>query len=50
MSQLDIDPVRSPPAVAIRPPSADDRDAFIAAMKDSAELHRPWLTPPVTVP
>jgi ribosomal-protein-alanine N-acetyltransferase len=36
------------PAVAIRAPEPEDRDAFIAAMKASAELHRPWLTPPVT--
>jgi ribosomal-protein-alanine N-acetyltransferase len=50
VSQIDASPIRSTPAVAIRPPAADDRDAFIAAMKTSAELHRPWLTPPVTVP
>jgi ribosomal-protein-alanine N-acetyltransferase len=44
------DPPRPDPAVALRPPAAEDRDAFIAAMKASAELHRPWLTPPVTAP
>jgi ribosomal-protein-alanine N-acetyltransferase len=50
VSQIDASTVRSTPAVAIRPPEAPDRDAFIAAMKASAELHRPWLTPPVTAP
>jgi ribosomal-protein-alanine N-acetyltransferase len=38
------------PAVALRAPVAEDRDAFIAAMKASAELHRPWVTPPVSAP
>jgi ribosomal-protein-alanine N-acetyltransferase len=38
------------PAVALRPPRPEDREAFIAAMVDSAELHRPWVTPPVTAP
>ncbi|HEX3359773.1 MAG TPA: hypothetical protein VHS74_02170, partial [Solirubrobacterales bacterium] len=38
------------PAVALRAPAAEDRDAFIAAMKASAELHRPWVTPPVSAP
>src|ERR1700753_4466437 len=38
------------PAVELRAPTPTDRDAFIAAMKASAELHRPWVTPPVTVP
>ncbi len=42
--------LRPTPAVALRPPEADDRDAFIAAMVASAELHRPWVTPPVTAP
>src|ERR1700742_2638449 len=40
----------STPAVEIRAPEAGDREAFIAAMVASAEHHRPWLTPPVTVP
>ena len=41
---------RPAPAVELRPPRPEDRDAFIAAMIDSAELHRPWVTPPVTAP
>jgi ribosomal-protein-alanine N-acetyltransferase len=41
---------RPAPAVALRPPRPEDREAFIAAMIDSAELHRPWVTPPVTAP
>jgi ribosomal-protein-alanine N-acetyltransferase len=41
---------RPAPAVALRPPEPEDREAFIAAMVDSAELHRPWVTPPVNVP
>ncbi|HTT94225.1 MAG TPA: GNAT family protein [Solirubrobacterales bacterium] len=43
-------PARPAPAVALRPPRPEDREAFIAAMIDSAELHRPWVTPPVTAP
>jgi ribosomal-protein-alanine N-acetyltransferase len=43
-------PTRPAPAVALRPPEGEDREAFIAAMVDSAELHRPWVTPPVTAP
>jgi ribosomal-protein-alanine N-acetyltransferase len=38
------------PAVELRPPGRGDREAFIAAMLASAELHRPWLTPPVSAP
>ena len=41
---------RPAPAVELRPPQPEDRDAFIAAMAASAELHRPWVTPPVTAP
>jgi ribosomal-protein-alanine N-acetyltransferase len=41
---------RPAPAVELRGPRPEDRDAFIAAMKASAELHRPWVTPPVTTP
>lgn len=41
---------RPAPAVALRPPRPEDREAFIAAMVESAELHRPWVTPPVTAP
>jgi ribosomal-protein-alanine N-acetyltransferase len=43
-------PARPAPAVELRPPAREDREAFIAAMIDSAELHRPWVTPPVTTP
>src|ERR1700742_4338229 len=43
-------PSRPLPAVALRAPVAEDRDAFIAAMKASAELHRPWVTPPISAP
>jgi len=43
-------PTHPAPAVALRPPEAEDREAFIAAMVDSAELHRPWVTPPATAP
>jgi ribosomal-protein-alanine N-acetyltransferase len=50
VSQVEASTIRATPAVAIRRPALSDRDAFIAAMKASAELHRPWLTPPVTVP
>ena len=42
--------LRPAPAVTLRAPRPEDRDAFIAAMKASAELHRPWVTPPVTTP
>jgi ribosomal-protein-alanine N-acetyltransferase len=38
------------PAVELRAPEAADREAFIVAMQASAELHRPWVTPPVTAP
>lgn len=38
------------PAVELRGPRPEDREPFIAAMKASAELHRPWVTPPVTAP
>ena len=55
MAHADSTTARSPssrplPAVALRAPVAEDRDAFIAAMKSSAELHRPWVTPPVSAP
>ena len=42
--------LRACPAVALRAPQAEDREAFIAAMRASAELHRPWVTPPVSAP
>jgi [ribosomal protein S5]-alanine N-acetyltransferase len=34
--------------VLLRPPAARDRDTFIAAMRSSRRLHRPWLSPPTT--
>jgi ribosomal-protein-alanine N-acetyltransferase len=34
--------------VVVRPLTARDRDAFIAAMRASRGLHRPWVAPPVT--
>ena len=34
--------------VLLRPPTAGDRDEFLAAMRASRNLHRPWLRPPVT--
>ncbi|UQA92224.1 GNAT family N-acetyltransferase [Streptomyces halobius] len=36
------------PRVAIRPFTAADRDEFTTAARESAELHHPWLFPPVT--
>ena len=41
---------RSAPAVALRAPGPEDREPFIAAMQASAELRRPWVTPPITAP
>jgi ribosomal-protein-alanine N-acetyltransferase len=32
--------------VYLRPPSPDDEGEFLAAMRSSTELHRPWLYPP----
>ena len=34
--------------VLLRPPLHADRDAFIAAMQASRELHHPWLAMPTT--
>jgi [ribosomal protein S5]-alanine N-acetyltransferase len=34
--------------IVLRQPAASDRAAFLAAMTSSAELHHPWLYPPVT--
>ncbi|WP_433858950.1 GNAT family N-acetyltransferase [Streptomyces kronopolitis] len=36
--------------VGIRPFTAADRDEFTARARESAELHHPWLAPPVTGP
>jgi [ribosomal protein S5]-alanine N-acetyltransferase len=32
--------------VFLRAPHASDRDEFLAAVRSSARLHRPWVTPP----
>ncbi|MEO9174630.1 MAG: GNAT family protein [Gaiellales bacterium] len=32
--------------VYLRPPVPDDEDEFLAAMRSSTALHRPWLYPP----
>jgi ribosomal-protein-alanine N-acetyltransferase len=32
--------------VYLRPPLPDDEDEFLAAMRSSTALHRPWLYPP----
>jgi [ribosomal protein S5]-alanine N-acetyltransferase len=34
--------------VELRSPTPDDRDEFLAAMRASRKLHRPWLQSPVT--
>lgn len=36
------------PDVFIRPPVADDQAAFVAAVRRSRALHRPWTTAPDT--
>lgn len=41
-------PGRSPPRIELRTPTLADRDAFLTAMRASRQLHRPWLTPPMT--
>jgi ribosomal-protein-alanine N-acetyltransferase len=35
--------------VVLRTSTAADRDAFIAAIRASRDLHRPWANPPTTV-
>ena len=37
------------PEVCLRPVGAGDRDEFLAVMRRSAALHRPWIHPPITV-
>ena len=32
------------PRVVVRTPTADDQDEFIACMRASRSLHRPWIT------
>jgi [ribosomal protein S5]-alanine N-acetyltransferase len=34
--------------VTLSPLADADRDEFVAAMRTSRELHRPWISPPVT--
>jgi [ribosomal protein S5]-alanine N-acetyltransferase len=34
--------------VMLRTPARSDEDEFIARMRDSRRLHRPWLYPPLT--
>jgi ribosomal-protein-alanine N-acetyltransferase len=34
--------------VLLRPPTAEDRDEFIASMRASRDLHRPWIYMPET--
>jgi ribosomal-protein-alanine N-acetyltransferase len=34
--------------VLLRPPTAEDRDEFIAGMRASRKLHRPWINMPET--
>ena len=34
--------------VILRPPEANDRGAFLAAVRHSRMLHRPWVAPPTT--
>jgi len=36
------------PRVAVRTPTPADQDAFIAAMRASRALHRPWISMPET--
>jgi ribosomal-protein-alanine N-acetyltransferase len=35
--------------VALRRPTWADREEFLRRVADSAELHRPWITPPATL-
>jgi ribosomal-protein-alanine N-acetyltransferase len=42
-------PARARPnRVFLRAPRAEDRDAFLAAVRESRRLHRPWTYPPDT--
>jgi [ribosomal protein S5]-alanine N-acetyltransferase len=36
------------PRVVLRPPARSDEEEFIARMRASRRLHRPWLYPPLT--
>ncbi len=39
---------RAASRVELRPPTPGDRDPFLAAMRASRKLHRPWLEAPTT--
>jgi [ribosomal protein S5]-alanine N-acetyltransferase len=41
-------PSRTPTRVYLRPPRASDREAFLAAVAASRQLHRGWVLPPAT--
>lgn len=36
------------PRVLLQPPGPEDRGEFLAAVRASVEVHRPWLFPPAT--
>jgi ribosomal-protein-alanine N-acetyltransferase len=35
-------------ALVVRPPRHDDAEAFVRAVRDSTDLHHPWVSPPST--
>jgi [ribosomal protein S5]-alanine N-acetyltransferase len=39
---------RREPEVELRPAQRADREEFAAAMRESLELHRPWISPPTS--
>jgi len=41
-----VSPIRA--RVLLRPPRASDQDEFLAAVRASRGLHRPWVKPPAT--
>jgi [ribosomal protein S5]-alanine N-acetyltransferase len=42
-------PSRRTSRVVLRPPTPRDRDDYMAAMRASRSLHKPWLAPPTTL-